>query len=68
MLTKQLADRLAEKSLKLSNQTAIAELEKVKDKTDALMFKINNMNYFIMVKEELYNFIDQQIKSLKGEK
>ena len=46
----------------------IAELEKVKDKTDALMFKINNMNYFIMVKEELYDFIDQQIKSLKGEK
>ena len=46
----------------------IAELEKVKDKTDALMFKINNMNYFIMVKEELYNFIDQQITEIKGEK
>ena len=59
---------IAEKSLKLRNQAIIAELEKVKDKTDALMFKINNMNYFIMVKEELYDFIDQQIKKLKGEK
>ena len=40
---------------------AVEQLENVKDKTDALMLEINNMNYFIMVKEELYDTLKDKV-------
>ena len=59
---------IAEKSLKLSNQTAIAELEKVKAE---LEFTSNNNEWITARDDRILNgicdYIDQQIKSLKGE-
>lgn len=52
--------KIAEKSLKLSNQTAIAELEKVKA-------KVRDVSGALALCEVEVQ-IDQQIKSLKGEK